>query len=332
MDSLTQLALGAALGEAAAGKKVGSRAAVWGAICGTLPDLDVFYPFADAVAAFTYHRGYSHSVFVLTAVSPLIAWLIVKIHPGTRRHWRAWCWVAALALITHPLLDACTVYGTQLLLPFSEHPFGIANIFVIDPLYTLPLVLGVLSALVWRRRAQRAAPAKGNSMRLMATRFNHVGLAVSTAYLVCTLGLKMHAHATIEQSLARWNITPERFIVMPTPFNALLWRAVAFDGARYVETFYSLLDDAPPSEYIEYPTGHGDLGRLAETAPVRRLVWFTKGFYRVRNRGNEIWLEDIRMGLFDDFVFSFRVGVNEGGDEKLSASIEKAPRTQPSPE
>ena len=84
MDSITQLALGAAVGEATAGRQVGRRALLWGAICGTLPDLDVFIPLGDAVRDFTYHRSFSHSLFVLAALTPLIVWLILKL-PGYQR-------------------------------------------------------------------------------------------------------------------------------------------------------------------------------------------------------------------------------------------------------
>ena len=43
MDSLTQIVLGAAVGEATLGRKVGNKALLWGAIAGTIPDLDVVY-------------------------------------------------------------------------------------------------------------------------------------------------------------------------------------------------------------------------------------------------------------------------------------------------
>ena len=86
MDSITQLALGAAVGEATAGRQAGRRALLWGAVCGTLPDLDVFIPLGDAVRDFTYHRSASHSLFVLAALTPLMVWLILKLHPGTREH------------------------------------------------------------------------------------------------------------------------------------------------------------------------------------------------------------------------------------------------------
>ena len=71
-------------------------------------------------------------------------------------------------LITHPLLDATTVYGTQLWLPFTNHPVGVGSLFVIDPLYTLPLLVGVMLALAWRwasgwRCARAAARLRGKS-------------------------------------------------------------------------------------------------------------------------------------------------------------------------
>ena len=94
MDSLTQLALGAAVGEATLGRRVGNRALAWGAVCGTLPDLDVFIPLGDAVRDFTYHRSASHSLFVLTLLTPVLVWLILKLHPDTlaeRRRWALQC-------------------------------------------------------------------------------------------------------------------------------------------------------------------------------------------------------------------------------------------------
>ena len=65
MDSLTQITLGAALGEAVLGRQVGRKAMLYGAVCGTLPDLDVLLKFGDPVMDFTFHRSFSHSIFVL---------------------------------------------------------------------------------------------------------------------------------------------------------------------------------------------------------------------------------------------------------------------------
>ena len=122
MDSLTQLALGAAVGEATAGRQVGRRALLWGAIAGTIPDLDVFIPLGDAVSDFTYHRSFSHSLFVLAALTPFIVWLILKIHPGTAAYRKRWYLLVYSVFATHVLLDSCTVYGTQIFWPFITTP------------------------------------------------------------------------------------------------------------------------------------------------------------------------------------------------------------------
>ena len=73
MDSLSQLTFGAACGEAILGKKVGKKALLWGAILGTLPDLDILIPLGSPVDDFVYHRGFSHFLFLLAILSPLLS-------------------------------------------------------------------------------------------------------------------------------------------------------------------------------------------------------------------------------------------------------------------
>ena len=151
MDIVTQIALSAAVGEATLGRKVGWRAPVWGGLCGLLPDIDVLWPFADPVSAFTWHRGYTHALAVLVLATPVVAWAAVRFHPATRPFRRGWLLLAFLALVTHPHLDCFTVYGTQIFLPFSDLPVGWSTIFIIDPAFSVPVILGVLAALVLSR-------------------------------------------------------------------------------------------------------------------------------------------------------------------------------------
>ena len=76
MDSLTQIVLGAACGEIVAGKKIGNRAMLWGAVGGTIPDLDVFASFfTDEITSTSFHRGFMHS-FLFAALAP---WVLAKI-------------------------------------------------------------------------------------------------------------------------------------------------------------------------------------------------------------------------------------------------------------
>jgi inner membrane protein len=122
MDSLTQIALGAAVGEVALGRKIGNRAVLWGGICGMFPDLDVVIPLGDAVKDFTYHRSASHSLFVLTLLTPFFVWMIIKLHPKTNHYRNRLVALVFLAFTTHILLDCFTVYGTQAFWPLPIPP------------------------------------------------------------------------------------------------------------------------------------------------------------------------------------------------------------------
>ena len=311
---MTQIALGAAVGEATLGRKVGWRAPMWGGLCGLLPDLDVLWPFADAVSAFTWHRGYSHSIAVIVLVTPLVAWAAVRIHPGTQPFRRGWLLLAFLALITHPLLDCFTVYGTQVLLPFSDLPVAWSTVFIIDPAFTLPVALGVLAALVLSRQ------------RGLGHRLNHAGLALGVAWLAFTVVAKAHVGRVASDTLPP-GVT--RVFTTPTPLNAVLWRVVAMTGkGRYLEGYYSLLDAEPRVTFRIRPDGHELLEPLRSEASVARLVWFSRGFFSGRELGNgEIVISDLRMGLEERPVFSFVVGRREG------AAIEPVPvRQRPGPE
>ena len=77
MDSLTQITLGAAVGEVVLGKKIGNRALLWGAVGGTIPDLDVLANFVlSEVDALAFHRGISHSIFFSIVGGFIIGWLV----------------------------------------------------------------------------------------------------------------------------------------------------------------------------------------------------------------------------------------------------------------
>ncbi len=292
MDSLTQLALGAALGEAVLGRRVGYRAALWGGVCATLPDLDVFIPLGDAVADYTFHRSFSHSLLVLPLLSPLLLWLILKLHPQTTACRRGWLALILLTLLTHPLLDSLTVYGTQLLWPLDPTPVGLASVFIIDPLYTLPLLLGVLAARLGR------SPARGK-------RLNLLGLALSTLYL----GWGLLAQQQVE-ALARTQLSlPENhsLLVVPATGSSLLWRVLVMEHAGYQEGFYSLLDRQPGIRFQRYPSEPALLATLQAHWPVARLLWFSKGFYKVGVEDDAIVITDLRMGAEPDYVFRFKV-------------------------
>jgi inner membrane protein len=295
VDTVTQIGLGAAVGEAVLGKQAGRRAMLWGGICGLLPDLDILVPLGDAVRDFTYHRGPSHSLFVLAAFTPVMVYLILKIHPQTAPYRARWRWLVFLAFATHVLLDCLTVYGTQIFWPLATPPVMWSTLFIIDPAYSLPLFAGVLAALVMSRGAGRG--------RLV----NSICLAVSTLYIVWSIGAKIHVEQVARDSLRRQNIAHRALLTVPTAFNTLLWRVLAMGDDGYYEGYYSLVDGSPHLAVTRYPANRQLLAGLEAHWPVRRLQWFTHGFYAAQRVGEGIVMTDLRMGMEPDYTFRFKV-------------------------
>jgi len=295
MDSLTQIALGAAVGEGVAGRQLGRRAMLWGALCGTFPDLDVFISFGDAVRNFTYHRSFSHSLFVLTALTPLFVWLILKVHPGSRDQRTLWALLVWLVFTTHVLLDSFTVYGTQIFWPFVTTPVGWSTVFIIDPLYTVPLLVGLVAILAWRGEPEKAR------------RLNRAGLMLSTLYLGWSVAAKLEVERVARDQLAQMNLAAAPLLSTPAPFNTLLWRLVVMTDDGYLEGYRSLLDGAEPIAFTAHASDPELLDAVADDWAVERLRWFTRGFYRVRAVGDGVVISDLRMGLEPHYVFNFRV-------------------------
>ena len=294
MDSLSQIALGAAVAMATMGRRTAVwKAALWGAVAGTLPDLDVLIDHGNPVHNMVLHRAESHALFWLTLFSLPMAAAVARLQ-GEGALWRRWWAAIWLALVTHPLLDAMTVYGTQLALPFSNHAFGVGSVFIIDPLYTLPLLAGTGWALA-RRGSPRGLAA------------NVVGLVLSTAYLGWGVVAQQQVEHVARQSLAAQGINAERLLVTPTAFNTLLWRVVAVDGEHFHEGFYSLLDAEPRLVFDRFERGAALAKELQGLDAVQRIVAFSKGFYKLQQAGDRVLISDLRMGQEPSYIFSFDV-------------------------
>ena len=295
MDSLTQLTFGAACGEAVLGKKIGRKALVWGAVLGTLPDLDVFIPLGGPVNDFVYHRGFSHSLILLALLSPMTAWLIANVHPDTKRYYRRWVLLCFLVLEASVLLDLLTIYGTQIFWPFDTTPMAVPILFIIDPLFTLPVLSGVLAALVLKRSST------------LGHRLNMVGLVLSLAYLVWAFSAAEFVKRRVTEKLAHQGVSYSQFISSPAPFNTLLWRVVGIDKDRYFETYFSLFDRKTPLSVDFYPRNLALMAGIEEHPPIVKLKRFTRGYYALSTVGEYVAMTDLRMGSEPDYVFRFKV-------------------------
>ncbi len=298
MDSLSQLVLGAACGVAVMGRRSAVwKAALWGGVAGTLPDLDAFIDYGDAVRNMTYHRAESHGLFYLTLLTPLLAWLVSKVH-GEQALFKRWCVALWLALFTHPLLDTFTIYGTQLLQPFSEHPFGIGSMFIIDPLYTLPLLFGLIAALSMKQ--------------LAGLRWNAVALGLSCAYLAWSVAAQAHVERLVRAQVGN----SAQVLVTPTPLNTVAWRIVVMNGNTYSEGFYSFFDKDTNISFDDFPNQPELINALKDNWAVQRMAWFTHGFYSLREVNGQAMLADLRMGQEPGYAFQFVLAQREGSGWK----------------
>ncbi len=308
MDSLTQFALGAAVSVAVMRRRMPAwQSALWGGLCGTLPDLDALIDHGDALSNMLLHRAQTHALFWQTAAAPVIAWMLMRLSgllrdrgnppyppdPAPRfGHWLLMVW---LALITHALLDGMTIYGTQLARPFTDDAYGLGSIFIIDPLYTVPLLAGVGMAMLLR----------GDT----GLRRNQIGLALSSAYLIWSAVAQAYVSQHAADSLSAVGARPEpgQMLVTPTPFNTLLWRVVVMREDRYEEGFYSLFDGKRGIRFNQYPVDSDLRTEAMQLATVQSLRRFSDGFIRIDEQAGTIRITDLRMGQEPAYVFSFAV-------------------------
>ncbi|WKN45972.1 metal-dependent hydrolase [Tunicatimonas pelagia] len=307
MDSLTQLVLGASVGEAVLGRKVGNRAVVWGAIGGTIPDLDVLLnPFLSDVQGVLIHRTFSHSLLVLTLLAPIIGYGVWRLHRSkTVASWKDWSWLFFFALVTHTLLDSFTNYGTMLFFPFSDVRVAWRTIFIIDPLYTLPMLIGTLAILFLSRNSPRRK------------QINRWALLLSSSYLVLTVIVKLHVQQVVRENLTEQS-TYGKFLTSPTFFNSVLWSVIVKEKDQYQVGYYSLLDDDRTIQFKSIPRQAELLQPYLQSSEAKKeldgLINFTEGFYAVQPLNEGVQFSDLRFGIttgwFDltkDYIFSYRV-------------------------
>ena len=297
MDSLSQLLLGAAVAAVVVPARHRRRALLAGAALGTLPDLDVVplnLLVEDPVARAVWHRGASHSLFVMTVLGAGLWALGRRLWAPVRDAPRPWFWAVQLVFWTHVLLDALTIYGTQLFWPLPTSPVMVGSVFIIDPLYTIWLLIAVLAAV---RLGARPA----------ARRWLALGLFLSSAYLGWSLLAKSLVEREAARALAELGHGDAQHFSVPMPLNTLLWRVVALVPGGYVEGTYSLI---APGDRLVFATHTTDAQALAEVqnlVAVQRLQWWNRGFLRADVEGECLVLSDLRMGAHPHYVFRFEV-------------------------
>ena len=317
MDSLSQLVLGAAVGEALLGKKLGNRAILWGAIGGTIPDLDVLSGFfLSELGELTFHRGISHSLLFSVLFALLLGWLIHRFNKTTslvtRKEWQI---MLFFAFFTHVILDCFTVYGTQVFAPFSSYRVSWGSIAVVDPLYTIPLLLSlVITGFIIRTKRTR---------RIV----NYLGLALSTLYLLFTVYNKARVQEIFEHEFKAQNIEVTRMMTSPTIFNNILWSCTAEANDAYYVGLYSFYDTVPV-KFSKIEKQHTLIQNIDSDPTITSLRWFSNNYFCIDIVDGNLLFNDLRFGAYfdkegnnTDYIFSFLLEEEDGKYELIETII-----------
>ena len=306
MDSVTQAVLGGAVSYTVLGRRLGKRAALYGMALGTIPDLDVLIDFGGPIENMTHHRGFSHSLFVQALVTPIFVMLLSKLPFSRSASWARWSVAVYLSFTTHSLADFFTVYGTQIFWPLTNYPFTHSILFIVDPIYTIPLLVAVISALLMRDRSQ-------------AVKINALMLGLSSLYLVWSTGAKSVIDNRVKKALAINGISTEVYESTPAPLNTLLWRGVAVDDDQYFEIWASIFDDVGQIQIQGFPRNEELISAIGDHPKIERLRWFTKGQYKVWQSDDQIIISDLRMGVEGAYVFNFEVGLQTDNQTNIGS-------------
>lgn len=296
MDSLTQFALGAAVSAACLGSKTGPRkAALIGGVIATLPDLDVLIPFETRIDQYVYHRGWSHSFFIHVLATPVIGEVLVRCFNSLKDH-RALVWATVfLCLTTHALLDAMNAYGARIFWPFHPDPVGTGSVFIIDPVFTVPL----LAAVVW-------ALASGKGSKGLR-RFLAGSLVFSAGYLVWGLAVQTHIHERGKAIFAAKGLDVKNVKTVVTPFNTLLWRVIGQADGQYHNLYVSLFDGDEDAVVYSHAYDASLVSCVADDPEYHKMLWFSDGFVRTDLIDGRIVASDYRLGLSPTYIFRFAI-------------------------
>lgn len=303
MDSLSQIALGASVAVIVTKATKHRRIIFWAALLATLPDLDIFFPAINDLERALSHRTWTHSWIIQSLLAPLAAWLIYKIDKTL--NYLQWWLVVWLVWVTHSILDVFTVYGTHIFWPLGGNSVFLANIFIIDPLYTLPFFLTLIFAFFVKKNVYRWVT---------------LGLVISNIYLLWTLFAQQWILQRTVLALKEQNISYQKIFIGPTYFNSFLWRIVVLKKEKYYEAFSSVFDKNLEINFKVHRRNLGLISHLTQESVVKKLQHFSHNYYGVElaNNNRSIVVVDLRMGWSANYYFKYKIA-----ERKDNSSIYK---------
>ncbi len=285
MDTLTHIVLGACIGEAIAGKQLGKKALLLGALSQSLPDIDFTASFwLPTSCDLLVHRGFTHSFLFVALAAPLLAWCSGKLFPGAGVGFGRWLFFWGLQVFIHIFIDAFNAYGTGWFEPFSHLRISFNSMYVADPLFSIWPAAAFVALLVMRKTSL-------NRMHWAKT-----AIWISSAYLLLGVVFKLVTDYKVSSELQRQHIESTRHFTTPTPLNNLLWYIVSETDSGYYIGYRSVLDKQQHIDFHFAPKNDNLLKLAPDQADVARLVRFSDGFYTAQMWHDTLVFNDLRFG------------------------------------
>ena len=310
MDSVSHIVIGAAIGETFLGKKIGRWGMLLGAIAKSVPDFDLFYTgLSDPRAYMCEHRAHTHSLFIEALYAIPIAWLLVKMFKQKVSFKRMLLFMLA-CLWGHSLLDWCTNFGTQLLLPFSNENYSLNTLAIVDLLFTLPMLTIVLIAVFNKKNSERR------------NKLARASLVYCFAYLGLTFINKTQAENIVQESILKNNIAITAHMTNPTMLNNVLWYAVGSNDSTVFIGEFSLLHKQNPITWHSYPRNQQLMQQCKSKKDVEIIKWFGDPYTIAQTNGDTLNMYAVKFGrtnmaeseLQKTFIFHYKLYQTNGNE------------------
>ncbi len=324
MDPISQAAFGASLSQTFAKNKSKQRSALLiGALSGMAPDLDVLISSTDDPLLFLeFHRQFTHSLVFIPFGALLCALAFYPFVKSKLSFLQIYIF-AFLGYVTHGLLDACTSYGTQLFWPFSSVRIAWNTVSIIDPLFTLPVVIFILLA-AYRKNV----------------RYARIAFAYAVIFLSLGIVQNNRAENVLYQLAEQRGHQVERVQVKPSFANRHVWKLIyEFDGRYYVDAVKLLWN----TEYIrgasiqkldvkrDYPWLPEDSQQAKD---IERFRWFSDDYLAVSTENSRL-IMDVRYSYLPNRINSMwgvevnRLMIDEGmHDAHVAFKMKKGPKAE----
>lgn len=292
MDSLTHIVLGACIGEAVAGRRLGKKAMFWGILTQSLPDIDFVASFwMNPVNDLLAHRGFTHSFLFIALVAPLLALAADRWHRPHNYSFRGFALFFALEMLVHVVLDACNAYGTGWFEPFSHYRVSFHLLFVADPLFSVwPFI--AFMVLLFSRTSYTAR-----------RKWAIGAFVLCAAYIGLSIINKTAVDRSVKEVAQQEKITYNRYFSTPTPLNNMLWFVVLENEKGYYIGHRSMFDKDADTPLLHFVLRHEEyLEPVKDMEDLHRLVRFSQGYYTIDRYDSTLVFNDLRFGQMVGWV------------------------------